>query len=129
MAIRDNQTAVLAKQIKDKVVIEYQIRFLMVLTIILQLARQKLLETAKILCDVLEEPLKKENILPNNLVNLPRLQYISEQSQTGNRPQSSGWMKLSVSGFNYSLSLDNHLDNSGVKNTHNRLYLPGIHQC
>ena len=101
----------------------------MVLTIILQLARQKLLETAKILCDVLEEPLKKENILPNNLVNLPRLQYISEQSQTGNRSQSSGWMKLSVSGFNYSLHLDNHLDNSGVKNTHNRLYLPGIHQC
>ena len=129
MAIRDNQTAVLAKQIKDKVVIEYQIRFLMVLTIILQLARQKLLETAKILCDVLEEPLKKENILPNNLVNLPRLQYISEQSHPGNRPQSSGWMKLSLSGFNYSLSLDNHLDNSGVKNTHNRLYLPGIHQC
>ena len=129
MAIRDNQTAVLAKQIKDKVVMEYQILFLMVLTIILQLARQKLLETAKILCDVLEEPLKKENILPNNLVNLPRLQYISEQSQTGNRSQSSGWMKLSVSGFNYSLHLDNHLDNSGVKNTHNRLYLPGIHQC
>merc|ERR1719219_1048539 len=65
VAATDNQKALLARQIRDKI------------------AKQKLLQTAKILCNVLEEPVKtymSDNMIQNNWVSLPRLEYITEEN-------------------------------------------------
>ena len=56
VAATDNQTALLAKQIRDKVSQAFQVFKAIFRNI--QIAKQKLLQTAKILCNVLEEPVK-----------------------------------------------------------------------
>ena len=56
VAASDNQTALLARQIRDKVSRAFEgfeLRFRNI-----QIAKKKLLQTAKILCNVLEEPVK-----------------------------------------------------------------------
>ena len=56
VAVTDNQTALLARQIRDKVSQAFEAFKLIFRNI--QIAKQKLLQTAKILCNVLEEPVK-----------------------------------------------------------------------
>ena len=56
VAATDNQTALLARQIRDKVSQAFEAVKLIFRNI--QIAKQKLLQTAKILCNVLEEPVK-----------------------------------------------------------------------
>ena len=56
VAASDNQTALLARQIRDKVSRAFEGFELKFRNI--QIAKQKLLQTAKILCNVLEEPVK-----------------------------------------------------------------------
>ena len=56
VAASDNQTALLARQIRDKVSRAFEGLELRIKNI--QIAKKKLLQTAKILCNVLEEPVK-----------------------------------------------------------------------
>ena len=61
MAQQDTQTTYLAKQIRDQVkyyslLNSFFIESCQFFIQLLQIAKQKLLETAKILCNVLEEP-------------------------------------------------------------------------
>merc|ERR1719394_2387664 len=82
VALPDTQTAMLAKQIRDKI------------------AKQKLLETAKILCNVLEEPVKtcmRDTMIPNNLVALPRLKYMTDSQEYYNQSSYSNCTKESNS--------------------------------
>lgn len=88
---QNTQTTYLAKQIRD------------------QIAKQKLLETAKILCNVLEEPVTcmRENVIQNNLVSLPRLQYISEYQN------------------NYQYREEDHTQNNTFSRDGKKIFLPG----
>ena len=58
VAVTDNQTALLAKQIRDKVSQDFAFEAFRLKFRNIQIAKQKLLQTAKILCNVLEEPVK-----------------------------------------------------------------------
>ena len=106
VAASDNQTALLARQIRDKVSRAFEgleLRFRNI-----QIAKKKLLQTAKILCNVLEEPVKtymryrdlrvyrtfsfaliSDNMIQNNWVSLPRLEYITEETKYSSISQSA----------------------------------------
>ena len=106
VAASDNQTALLARQIRDKVSRAFEgleLRFKNI-----QIAKKKLLQTAKILCNVLEEPVKtymryrdlrvyrtfsfaliSDNMIQNNWVSLPRLEYITEETKYSSISQSA----------------------------------------
>jgi len=99
VALPDTQTAMLAKQIRDRI------------------AKQKLLETAKILCNVLEEPVRtcmRDNMIQNNLVGIPRIQYSNDYQESSFQSRNS--------------CRDYHPERSQINTqgeTVTRLYLPG----